>query len=903
MVSKESAGGPLNTPMMKQYLSVKERYRDEILFFRMGDFYEMFFDDAKDASEILGIALTSRSKDRNAIPMAGIPIRAVDSYVPKLLEAGKRVAICEQVQEPKDAQGIVDREVVRVVSPGTITDEKVIGEKANNFILSVVVGAVARKSKSNNASHFGLAWIDLSTGEFLVWEDKQLPAIVAEISRICPAECVLPENLLSGLDSVPHLAEALNGVFKTPVPDWCFDRDTAYRSLTEHFETQTLEGYGCDHLDFAVCAGGGLLHYLRETQKNSLRHITGVRLFPGSAHMVIDQATQRALEITDTFRGGRRSGTLLDCFDHTITALGARRLRQWLLKPLVRREDIVYRQDGVESLTNHQESLATLRELLRNVHDLERICARISYGSANGRDLVGLCGSLEALPPIAEALSPHESRFFRDRAPKFDGFEKLATAIRGALVDAPPISVTEGGLVREGYNSELDDLRQIAFEGTKWMARYQAEEVERVGIPTLKVGFNRVFGYFIEVTNTHSEKVPGHYVRKQTLKNAERYITPELKDFENRVLNAKDSSMDLEYRIFCELRDATSQRIQEIQAAALAISELDVVACLAHLAVQRNYVRPRITDDRALITEQSYHPVIKELLDQGDFVPNSIALDDQAPIMVITGPNMAGKSTYIRQVALTVLLAQTGSFVPATAAEIGVVDRIFTRVGAADDIGRGQSTFMVEMQETANILNNATERSLLILDEVGRGTSTFDGLSLAWAITEHICETLKARTLFATHYQELTELSLTTSLARNYTFQVKEWNEEIVFLRKIVEGATDKSYGIHVARLAGIPRRVITRARQVLSGLEAQSLDIHGKPSFARKDGVRRSEAEEGGNSSDGDIPVEPQSNLQLDLFQNTNEPLLKELKALDLDSLTPLQALVYLSDLRSRIV
>ncbi len=884
MVSKQGGGDSLSTPMMRQYLSMKERYRDEILFFRMGDFYEMFFDDARVASEILGIALTSRSKDRDAIPMAGVPIRSVDTYLPRLLKAGKRVAICEQVQDARDARGLVDREVVRVVSPGTITDERIIGEKSNNFIVSLVVPGKG----------LGLAWIDLSTGEFQVWEDARTGAAIAEVSRLSPAECVLPESLARGLDEHHALREVIDNVFLTPMPDWCFDADTARRTLTEHFGTRTLEGFGCEHMNAAVRAAGGLLHYLQETQKNALGHITRLRPHSGAAHMLLDPATRRALEITEKFRGGDREGTLLHCFDRTVTALGARRLRDWLLKPLVGVGDIRSRQEGVQALVDSGATLDSLREVLRGVHDLERICARISYGSANGRDLAALGTSLEALPAIAGIVGGLDCHFFAERVAAIDGFEELAARIGRTLVDSPPIPVREGGIIRDGFDAELDALRELSSEGTQWIARYQQEETERVGIPSLKVGFNRVFGYYIEVTNAHADRVPAHYIRKQTLKNAERYITPELKEFENRVLHARETAMEREYGIFCELRDAAGEHIPDVQLAARAVAEIDVIAAFAFLGRDRGYTRPIVDDSDVLSIEDGRHPVIETLLPSGEFVPNSIDLDSERPIVVITGPNMAGKSTYIRQVALLVLLAHTGSFVPAARARIGVVDRIFTRVGAADDIARGQSTFMVEMQETANILNNATRRSLLVLDEVGRGTSTFDGLSLAWAITEHITESLRARTLFATHYQELTELALTTPLVRNCTFQVKEWNDEIVFLRKVVDGATDKSYGIHVARLAGIPRGVIQRAREVLARLEAQAIDVHGRPAFAPP---REPEDE-----ADGEDGARRRA-LQLDLFQNANEPILQALKSADIDAMTPLEALNYLAELRRKLV
>ncbi|MBI4584081.1 MAG: DNA mismatch repair protein MutS [Planctomycetes bacterium] len=880
--------------MMRQYLAVKEKYPAEILFFRMGDFYEMFFDDARIASQILGIALTSRNKEnRDRVPMAGVPVRAVDSYLSKLLHAGRKVAICEQVEDPEQATGLVEREVVRVISPGTITDEKIIGEKANNFIAALSPGEKG----------VGLAWIDVTTGEFLVWESPGLNAILTEVSRIQPAECLLPEGLLQNLPNHPELQAALQGIFMSSVPDWCFDQDTAYRALTEHFHTRTLEGFGCEQLILAVRAAGGLLHYLRETQKNALKHLTRMRPFPSQAHMVLDRATQRSLEITETCRG-ERQGSLLASMDQTVTSLGARRLREWLLKPLRQVEAIVYRQEAVDFLVKNRDPVGFLTRSLREIHDLERLSSRIAYGSANARDLAALGRSLEALPPVASALGNSECRFFKDRLSPLGGFADLAREIAATLVEAPTLSVKDGGLIRTGCHPELDRLRQLASEGTQWIARFQKEELERSGIPNLKVGYNRVFGYYIEITNAQAAKVPPHYIRKQTLKNCERYITPELKDYENQVLHAREASMELEYQIFCELREKAARHISAIQTAAQAVSEIDAVLSFARTALERGYIRPAVNESDRLVIEEGRHPVVELLVPPGDFVPNSAYMDSSSPIMVLTGPNMAGKSTYIRQVALLVLLAQSGGFIPAGRAEIGVVDRIFTRVGAADDITRGQSTFMVEMQETANILNNATGRSLIILDEVGRGTSTFDGLSLAWAITEHISEKLKARTLFATHYHELTEITLTHPQVRNFTFSVKEWNEEIVFLRKVLEGTTDKSYGIQVARLAGIPREVLERSQEILINLENQALDIHGQPAFApaRQDlkmkgpekAVKRSKAEES---------AEPASCVQLDLFINANEAILKELKHLEVEKMTPIEAIIYLAELRKRIL
>ena len=871
-----------HTPMMQQYFAAKEKYPQAVLFFRMGDFYEMFFDDAHVASEILGIALTSRSKEKdNPIPMAGIPVKAVDSYIPKLLRAGKRVAVCEQIQDPRDAKGIVDRDVVRVISPGTITDEKIIGEKSHNYLASLV------PSKKG----IGLAWIDVTTGQFLVWESTEYAAVAAQLGRLSPAECLLTESLAFDLEQSPDVQALVEELFLTPFPDPSFDRKTARRTLTEHFRTTSLEGFGCEHFDLGIRAGGGLLRYLQDTQKVALSHLTKVEAFRESRIVPIDRTTRRALELTASSREGGRQGTLLASFDKTATSLGGRKLREWLLEPLTAVDEIVHRQLGVASFVDEPLLREQVYGLLRQVHDLERICTRISYGTANARDLLALCRTLETLPHVRDAMRSCDAAILEEIVARFVELEDVRDTLADALDEAPPLTVREGGMIRAGHSQELDELREIATEGKQWFARFQRLESERTGIPTLKVGYNKVFGYYVEVTNTHRDKVPDDYVRKQTLKNCERYITPDLKEYESKVLHARDRAVELEYDLFAGLRDLCAEHIAELQATADAIAELDVLVTFATLAYERGYARPTINAGTRLAIEDGRHPVVEQVATTEPFIPNSIDLDDDANIMIITGPNMAGKSTYIRQVALLTLLAQTGSFIPAKSAEIGVIDRLFTRVGASDDLTRGQSTFMVEMNETANILNNATSRSLIILDEVGRGTSTFDGVSLAWAITEYIAENVKARTLFATHYHELTTVTRNYPVARNFNFAVKEWNDDIIFLRKVVEGGADKSYGIHVARLAGIPTSVIERAREILGNLENQSLDLHDEPALAKSTRKGKGAGES-----------EPRM-IQLDLFHNANEDLLKELKHVDLDSMTPLEALQYLADLRNRVV
>ena len=913
MIQKSDAGVK-QTPMMQQYFSTKEKHPDDVVFFRMGDFYEMFFEDAEICSQVLGITLTSRSKEKGQkIPMAGIPVKAVDTYLAKLLRAGKRVAICEQVQDPKDAKGIVDREVVRVVTPGTVTDENVIGEKSHNYLASLCPRIEGRKGNSGSEDEppevhsWGLSWLDVTTGQFFVWETDRFAEIATQLSRISPAELLLPESFSFHLDRFPEAQELIQEFFVTPFPESLFERKTAYRTLVEHFETHTLEGFGCEHLHVGVQAGGGLLRYVQDTQKSGLGHLTRVQTYEENRVVPIDRATRRALELVSTQRDGERKGSLLASFDRTSTALGGRKLREWLLEPLTRVEEILRRQEAVALLVDEPLLREETVGLLRRAYDLERICTRISYGSANARDLSALGRTLEILPQLRELFRSCESPLLRSTAERLADLVELREALLDALVEELPLTVREGRLFRQGYRDELDELRVIATEGKQWFARYQQREIEKTGITSLKIGFNKVFGYYLEVTNSHKEKVPDFYLRKQTLKNCERFITPDLKEYENKVLHAKDRAVDLEYDLFCTLREQASGHMVELQEIGDALAELDVLVTFATLAAERGSTRPQSTAPTRLVIEDGRHPVVEQIATTEPFIANSVDLDIDRNIMIITGPNMAGKSTYIRQVALLTMLAQTGSFIPAKRAEIGVIDRLFTRVGASDDLTRGQSTFMVEMSETANILNNATQRSLIVLDEVGRGTSTFDGVSLAWAITEFVAEKLHCRTLFATHYHELTGITVNYPTAKNYNFAVKEWNDDIVFLRKVVEGGADRSYGIHVARLAGIPKPVIDRAREILGNLENQSLDIEDKPKLARTSRPAGTDAEStdstnGASASNGAIREEPKA-VQLDFFQTAREDVLKDIKNLDLDATTPLEALQLLAEVRKRIV
>ncbi len=861
-----------DTPMMQQYWSAKKRHPGELLFFRMGDFYEMFHDDAKEAAGVLGIALTSRSKGPDAIPMAGVPVRSVKHYLNRLLAAGKRVAICEQLEDPATAKGLVDRDVVRVVTAGTLIDEDCLDERSQLYLLAV----------SPRRRETGIAWVDLSTGEFLVYETAAERAIQAEIDRIAPAECLVPEQLWRE-NTLPLLAslKVRRGAV-TPYADWNFGAEAAERQLKEHFGVTTLEGFGLARTGPAVEAAGALLRYLYDTQRHELKHITAMRVHHAGEFLRMNERTRNALELVRNARGGRE-GTLLAHLDASATAMGARLLRTWVLAPRADLDAVNARLDAVDALVTRKDVRDALRQHLREVSDLERLVGRVALGSAHGRDLAAIGRSLGRIPQLAHALAPLGAPRIRQLLATLGDFAALCAEIERVLVPDPPLATREGGLIRDGVSPELDELRALTKEGGAWLAEFQRRQIERSGIANLKVGFQRVFGYYIEVTRSQVERVPADFVRTQTLKNCERYTTSELKGYESKVLTAQDRIKDLEYELFVALRDAVAAEIPRIQATAQAIAELDVLGTFAHLAALHGYVRPVLTTEKVLRIEESRHPVLEKALEDTVFVPNDVRMEADAPVAIITGPNMAGKSTYIRQVALLVLLAQTGSFVPAKSAELGLVDQIFARVGAADDIFHGQSTFMVEMVETASILNTATERSLIILDEVGRGTSTFDGMSIAWAVTEHIYERIKARTFFATHYHELTELALLHPGIRNLNVVVKEYRDEIVFLRKIIEGATDKSYGLQVARLAALPRDVLERAREILANLERQAVSPNDTPSFAPPKDSRK-------------------KYVQLDLFTDRREEFLRKLAKLDLDAITPLEALKLLAELKQYV-
>lgn len=860
------------TPMMQQYLDAKAACGDALLLFRMGDFYELFYDDAKAAARVLGLTLTSRDKGENPIPMAGFPYHQLESYLAKLISAGLRAAVCEQVEDPKLAKGLVKREVTRVVSPGTLTDDTLLDPRESNYLAAVALPT----TKSNGDAQAGIAWAELSTGRFFA-ATVPLSKLADEIARISPAECLIAEEA-----ELP--AAWQSKTILTRRPAWAFGLESAASMLQKHFQTATLDGFGFADSDApALRAAGAVIDYLCETQKASLAHIDRLTPYRSGELLEIDEATRRSLEITRTIRSGSREGSLLAVIDKTVTPMGARLLADWLANPLTIPDAINARLDAVAELLADNPLRELVREQLRGVYDLERLLARVTTGRASPRDLSFVCRTLAALPKLKAKLTARKSSLLTTLESQIDLCPEIRAQLESALVEDCPLSTKDGGIIRGGFSGDLDRLRDLAAGGKEWIARYQADQAAATGIPNLKVAYNKVFGYYIEITNSQKDKTPPHYIRKQTTVNAERYITPELKEYEEQVLTADERAKQLEYELFVALRESVQKEAWRLLTTAAALAQLDVLASLAELARQRGYVRPTITDQPQLKILDGRHPVLDITESQGTFVPNDcLCGGDHGTMLLITGPNMAGKSTYIRQVALITLMAQMGSFIPAREATIGVADRIFARVGASDELSRGQSTFMVEMTETARILNTATARSLVILDEIGRGTSTYDGISLAWAIVEHLHDAVGCRTLFATHYHELTDLAQSLAGVRNLNVAVKEWEDHVVFLHKIVAGAADKSYGIHVARLAGVPREVNERAKQILARLEEEHLGENGRTKIAIK----------GRRSKKGD--------LQLTLFAAPEHPVVQELRDLNIDTLTPLEALRRLSDLKA---
>jgi len=856
------------SPMMQQYHEAKQAAGDALLLFRMGDFYELFHEDAKTAARILGLSLTSRDKSENPIPMAGFPHHQLDGYLAKIISSGLRAAVCDQVEDARQAKGLVKRDITRIVSRGTVTDDALLDPHTSNFLLAISPGP----------DECGLAWIDISTGRF---EAAVVPAekLGDEVARVAPVEILISE----AANDLP--VEWTEGRMLTTRPAWAFGRESATASLSKHFGTQTLEGFGFGDQDGpALQAAGAVLDYLVETQKSSLGHLDRLLPYRVGSRLEIDVATRRSLEITQTLRDGRREGSLLGVIDRTVTSMGARLIGDWLANPLTDVASISARLDCVEEFFTETALCNDVREGLRSIYDVARLLARVTAGRASPRDLSFVARTLRCLPKVKAKLAGRQASRLQQLESRIDLCADIRSKLETALEDDCPLTTSEGGYIRSGFHEGLDEQRELMKGGKQWMAEYQAQAIEQSGIPSIKVGFNKVFGYYLEVTHAHREKVPAEFIRKQTLKNAERYITPELKQYEEKVLAAEEKAQDFEYAIFVELRELVAEAASRLYSTAEALAELDALASLAELARSRNYVRPKVVDEPVLEILEGRHPVLDITEAEGTFVPNSVCFGGKsqlpspdATFLLITGPNMAGKSTYIRQVALIALMGQIGSFVPASEATIGVSDRIFARVGASDDLARGQSTFMVEMTETARILNTATERSLVILDEIGRGTSTYDGLSIAWAVVEHLHEVIGCRTLFATHYHELTELEETLVGVANRNVAVKEWEGQVVFLHQIVAGAADKSYGIHVAQLAGVPKEVNERAKEILIQLEAAHHETDHSTSASRM----RVDTQ---NHSPGRRP------LQMTLFETTDHPLLDTIRAVDLNSATPLE-------------
>jgi len=855
------------TPLMKQYHDIKRHYPDAIVFFRLGDFYEMFGEDAITASNILQITLTTRDRGKESpIPMCGVPYFTAETYIAKLIKAGQKVAICEQVEDPKDAKGIVRREVIKVVTPGTFTPEN---PKENNHILSFC----------QRENIIGFAVADVTTGEFLVYQS--FGNLEDEILRFEPKEILYPISLKNN----PSITDRLNGFYLTHYDDWYFDYLEAYRKLLKHFKVTSLEGYGCEGMMVAISAAGALLNYLEETQKYT--PFKRINVLRSESYMLLDAITQRNLEITRNMRDGGAEGSLLNVIDETLTPMGGRLLRTRLLNPLLDVGEIKSRQDAVSSLMEDKNKLSKIKDLLKGISDIERLASRIDNGAANARDLLSLRSSLRKLPELRKLLHEYDNKKLTLLAEGIEILSDLESLIDKAIAEDPPYGLKDGGLIKKGFNSEIDELRDISSSGKDFIASLQAKERQRTGISSLKVGYNRVFGYYIEVTKSNLPQVPQDYIRKQTLVNGERFITPELKEYEAKVMGAEERLKELEYRVFIGIRTDISKESERLQRTSSAIAEIDMLQSLAFAADKYNYVCPAVDSGTVIQITEGRHPVIERFSSDERFIPNNTLMDaDSNNILILTGPNMAGKSTYMRQIALIVLLAQIGSFVPAAEARIGIVDRIFTRIGASDAITKGQSTFMVEMIETANILNNATKRSLILLDEIGRGTSTFDGISIAWAVVEYIAKNLKARTLFATHYHELTELSLCLEGIKNLNVAVKEWGDEIIFLRRIEEGPADKSYGIQVARLAGLPEDVINRAKEVLSNLEKSEFNELGTPRLAYSQ----------------EHLLQGKTRNQLDLFATQADPVIKEILGLDILNMTPLEALNKLFEVRKKL-
>jgi DNA mismatch repair protein MutS len=853
---------------MRQYHDLKNKYQDAVLFFRLGDFYEMFGEDAKRAAKILDIALTSRNKGGGEkIPMAGVPYHSAASYIEKLIKKGIKVAICEQLEDPSESSGIVERDVIRVVTPGTVIENEILSENENNYLAAVF----------KYGDYYGFSYTDISTGEFYLTEfsAEKTNKLKDEINRISPRELLLDEQtasskLINELHNQYNFTLNILGQKK-------FER--LYQGLLDHFKLKSLEGFGCEEMKAAVYAAGQVLSYLSETQKRTINQITNLKAYHLEDYMVLDSASRRNLELSSTIRDNQRSGSLLSILDQTVTSMGAREIKKWINQPLVQKNEITKRHDALAEIIDNYMILEKLRAELSEIYDLERIMSKITYQSANARDLVALRNSLAKLPAVKKLMAELQSDLLSEMQADFDLLEDIYNLIDNSIKNEPPTTITEGGIIKDGYDSKLDELRSLVSSGKDWISALQKEEREKTGINTLKVGFNKVFGYYLEVTNSHTDKVPERYERKQTLSNSERYIIPELKEKESEVLGAEEKINDLEYKLFVEIRDEIAAEVERINKTAAVIAKIDVLLSFSYLAIENNYNRPKINNGAEIKIKDGRHPVVEKMFEE-QFVPNDCYLNqsDQR-FIIITGPNMSGKSTYMRQVALIVLMAQIGSYVPAAEAVIGLTDRIFTRVGASDDLTTGQSTFMVEMNEVANIVNNSTEKSLIILDEVGRGTSTYDGVSIAWSVSEYLNnpERIGARTLFATHYHELTRLEDEYQGIKNYNVLVEEDSDGVHFLHRIVPGRANDSYGIEVARLAGLPEEIIISAQKILERLEENN-----------KMPVRKLEK-----------TIADDKHQQLPLFNTEKSPILKKIDEQDILEMTPMDAMNFLYNLK----
>ncbi|NBH15102.1 DNA mismatch repair protein MutS [Lachnospiraceae bacterium] len=871
--------------MMQKYMETKQEYPDCILFYRLGDFYEMFFDDALTASKELEITLTGKNCGlEERAPMCGVPFHAVENYLNKLVSKGYKVAICEQVEDPKMAKGLVKREVIRVVTPGTNLDTQALDETKNNYIMCIVCVE----------DRFGVSVADVTTGDYYVTELDNERKLMDEIHKFSPSEIICNESFyMMGLD-LEDLKHRL-GIAVYALDAWYFSDETAKNTLLSHFKMSDIQGLGLEDYDSGAIAAGALLKYLYETQKNSLANMTSLQIYSTGKYMIIDSSTRRNLELVETLREKQKRGSLLWVLDKTKTAMGARMLRNFVEQPLIEKKEIKRRLDAIDALKEHAITREEIREYLNPIYDLERLISRVTYQTANPRDLIAFKSSLAMLPHIKRLLEEFKAPLLKDLQTDLDTLEDIFALIDAAIAEEPPVSIREGGILKEGYDGEIDKLRHAKTEGKTWLVELEAKEREKTGIKNLRIKYNKVFGYYLEVTNSYKHLVPDYYNRKQTLANAERYITTELKELEDIILGAEDKLTALEYEIFRRIRDNIAGEVLRIQKTAKAVAGIDVLASLALVAERNNYCRPSVNENGVIDIKNGRHPVVEQMINNDMFIANDTYLDNHKQrISIITGPNMAGKSTYMRQTALIVLMAQIGSFVPADSAKIGIVDRIFTRVGASDDLASGQSTFMVEMTEVANILRNATSNSLLVLDEIGRGTSTFDGLSIAWAVVEHISNPrlLGAKTLFATHYHELTELEGKLNNVNNYCIAVKEKGEDIVFLRKIVPGGADKSYGIQVAKLAGVPESVIARARVIADELSAHDIaELTGK--ITVEGGSPRKKAQK---KDEVDL-------TQMSLFDTVkDDDIIQEIQEIDLGNLTPIDALNKLYELQNKI-